>query len=154
MRRMFAILLGLILLCGVALAEGATVEVRSGWLNLRASASEDAEILGKLKNGTRIEVDAGQDLLFAAVLSGESVIGWVSKSYIILDSQVAYEKHFDYRTFRLLTDYNATDLPTGDGVVILSLKAGDIVEGRISTATHIHLKGGGFVPKTALEEIE
>lgn len=137
-----------------ALAEGASVEVTNGWLNLRALPSEESEVLGKLKDGTRLEVDTTQDVSFAAVLSGDNVLGWVKKNYLLLDSQVAYEKHFDYHTYRVLMDYEATDLPTKEGVVILILKAGDIVEGRISTPNHIHLKGGGFVLKTALEEIQ
>lgn len=153
MKRLFAVLMGLLLLFGTALSEGATVEVNSGWLNLRALPGEEAEILGKLKDGTRIEVDTEQDLLFAAVLSGKSVIGWVSRKYIVLDSKVAYEKHFDYHSYKVLVDCEATDLPTGEGVTIFALKTGDVVEGRISTAKHIHLKGGGFVPKTVLEEI-
>lgn len=137
-----------------ALAEGATVEVTSGWLNLRALPNEEAEILGKLKDGTRIEVDTKQDVLFAAVLSGESVIGWVSKRYIVLDSKVEYEKRFDYHSYRVLQDYGARDLPTSEGVIIFALKAGDVVEGRISTPWHVHLKGGGFVPVEILEEIK
>lgn len=137
-----------------ALAEGASVEVTNGWLNLRALPSEESEVLGKLKDGTRIEVDTEQDLLFAAVLSGESIIGWVSRKYIVLDSKVAYEKRFDYHSYKVLADCEATDLPTGEGVAIFTLKAGDVVEGRISTAKHIHLKGGGFVPMELLEEIE
>lgn len=140
----------LVTLVTTAGAEKAVVKVSNGWLNMREKPQENAEVIGKLKNGLELDVDGSQNILYFAILSGENIIGWASKSYIQIDKKDAYE----YRKFKVLSNYSATSDWKGDVTIVQEIKAGDIVEGRYSVKGFVHLVGGGFVPKNALEEIE
>lgn len=150
-RLKLSVILFLIVLALQAHAEPATVNVRVGHLNMRSEPSEDAEIIGKLADGTKLDADRSKNLLFAAVLSGDNVIGWVADKYLEFENDITIEKITQPITYRVLADVYVLSDIKGTVEIVGSLKQGDVIEATDTAKDYVHMLGGGWVPKAAVE---
>lgn len=145
-----------VLLCGAAaaLADTATVQVTSGYLNLRKEPSDGAEILGRFLDGTKLDVKREELGGYLPVMSGEHCIGYVAGRYLKFEQEDAIARIRSPKRYRVKEDTVLRDDCKWEAKVIGHVKEGEEVWGTDTAEWYIHRIEGGFINKFYLEEME
>ena len=100
-----------------------TVSV-STYLNVRASASSDGEIVGKLINGTQVTYLGEKSGIWYKISNG-TLIGWVDSSYLKDDSGSSIVTSEKYTV--TTSDLYCRAEPSSSGKILTTLKQGTVV---------------------------
>lgn len=107
----------------------ATVNVTSGYLNIREGASTKSKVIAKAENGTRVNVireAGGTGWVFGKLESGEA--GYMSGEYLAEDENVEEKSTISEETTENADEASTTTLRRSDGVYITLAGKWEIAE--------------------------